>query len=120
MVGGILDVAGVPGFLGNAKELYDQLDPEREEWLAFFGTWWEVFEDEAVVTATLFDMARDRELLGSVLEGGKKGESDQAKKVRLGKAVMRRKEQVLGQWQVAVDGGTLHRARQYRLVMPDV
>lgn len=120
VVGGILDVAGVPGFLGNAKELYEQLDPEREEWLAFFGAWWEVFADEAVITATLFDLARDRELLASVLEGGKKGESDQAKKVRLGKAMMRRKEQVLGQWQVVVDGGTLHRARQYRLVMPDM
>lgn len=35
MVGGMLEVAGVEGFLANAEELYESADPELEEWAAF-------------------------------------------------------------------------------------
>lgn len=35
MVGGILEVANIAGFLGNLEDLYEQADPSQEQWTDF-------------------------------------------------------------------------------------
>lgn len=39
VVGGILKAIGIKGFMENAKQLYDQLDTERQVWVEFFRAW---------------------------------------------------------------------------------
>jgi len=43
VIGGILKVVGIDGFLGNAKVLYEQLDIDRRAWVEFFNVWAEQF-----------------------------------------------------------------------------
>ena len=43
VMGGILEVAGVPGFLGNLEEMYERADAEGGVWRGFVALWWERF-----------------------------------------------------------------------------
>ncbi len=38
-IGGILEYAGIPSFLGNRQTVYDEMDSELNEWNAFAITW---------------------------------------------------------------------------------
>ena len=48
VMGGILEVAGVPGFLGNLKEMYERADAEGGVWRGFVGLWWDRFGTQQV------------------------------------------------------------------------
>jgi hypothetical protein len=43
-IGGILEIAGVKGFLGNADEFYESSDFEGANLRFFVAKWWEKFE----------------------------------------------------------------------------
>jgi hypothetical protein len=45
MCGGILAVAGVPGFLANVEELWENSAPDEAEWEGFLATLWAVYRD---------------------------------------------------------------------------
>jgi len=51
VMGGILDIAGVPGFLSNLEEFYEESDQEGSNWRGFLMGWWEQFgiEERKVV-----------------------------------------------------------------------
>ena len=57
VMGGILEVAGVPGFLGNLKEMYERADAEGAVWRAFVGLWWERFGTRSGGLADLYELA---------------------------------------------------------------
>ena len=59
MIGGILNHAGIPGFLENMNEFYEQSDSEGEILRTFVGAWWEQFGDRSVGVAEM-----DKDLLG--------------------------------------------------------
>ncbi|MGA9820862.1 MAG: hypothetical protein WBQ36_04620 [Desulfobaccales bacterium] len=46
IVGGILQYAGVEGFLGNSEEMYEIGDVEGQEWEAFLAGWHELYGDK--------------------------------------------------------------------------
>ena len=48
VMGGILQVAGVPGFLGNLKEMYERADAEGAVWRVFVALWWDRFGTQQV------------------------------------------------------------------------
>ncbi len=48
VMGGILDVVGVPGFLSNVSHVQVRLNPEDEAWGQFISLWWETFGSLAV------------------------------------------------------------------------
>ena len=52
-VGGILAHAGVPGFLGNLETLYEEMDEEGEQWLAFLTAWEECGGQQGITTTEL-------------------------------------------------------------------
>ncbi len=56
-IGGILDVAGIPGFLGNLDELYEVSDTESQALAAFVAGWWELFQDRPVNAGDLWPIA---------------------------------------------------------------
>ena len=47
VMGGVLEVAGIPGFLGNLNELYEAADSDGQMWREFTGAWWEAYHDGA-------------------------------------------------------------------------
>ncbi len=56
VIGGILESAGIPGFLGNLGSLYENTDEETAQWEAFLQAWQDYFGDLPVTTAHLVEV----------------------------------------------------------------
>lgn len=69
VLGSVLEVAGVPGFLDNLDDFYAEADAEGEAWRAFLGAWREEHGDEEVTAAELLQLATETLDLG---EGGER------------------------------------------------
>jgi hypothetical protein len=111
VMGGILDVAGVAGLLDNADELRRTTTDTQSEWKAFVRYWWEEYGQASVGIDRLFALARRQNVLEQVL--GDKGERSQ--RTRLGQALKRKRDQVVGEFKI-VAAGEDHSDRQlYRL-----
>ena len=57
IISGVLDVAGVNGFLGNLDEMMEASDSEGAVWRSFVETWWGRFGTAEVTTASLYELA---------------------------------------------------------------
>src|SRR5262249_7455851 len=57
VIGGILENAQIPGFLGNLDEFYEAADAEGEVWRSFISIWAERFGETEVGTNDLFPLA---------------------------------------------------------------
>ena len=93
VIGGILEVASIPGFLGNLAELYETSDPEENAFDDFIHSWWLEFGDKSVGVNELLKLAQQRLDLG--------GNTPQAEKIRLGKLLNRNRERRFGQLRLA-------------------
>ena len=49
-IGGVLETAGIRGFLANSNRLYDEVDTEAGEWASFFEKWHVRFGERQVTT----------------------------------------------------------------------
>ena len=78
-MGGILDVAGVPGFLENLTEFYETSDSEGSAWQSFIIAWWGAFGGRNVKVSDLWDEIKSDTALPIA------GDSEQAQKIKLGK-----------------------------------
>ncbi len=54
VIGGILEHAGIDGFLGNLQLMYDTTDTETPQWDLFAETWFKTFKDEPQPTSEIF------------------------------------------------------------------
>jgi hypothetical protein len=80
VIGGILNVAGIQGFLGNLVEFYADADAEGAIVRAFVKMWWTNFAEREVTTADLWSIATEVSLnLGDGTE--------RSQKTRLGKTL---------------------------------
>jgi hypothetical protein len=57
IVGGILETASIPGFLENARELWEGADPEAQAWRCFVEAWAEAHGELPVTAAELVELA---------------------------------------------------------------
>jgi len=86
-MGGVLQVAGIDGFLGNLDQVRKASDSEGAAWRSFVTAWWDRFGTAEVTTADLFDVAILSELdLGSG--------SDPSRRIRLGKLLGRMRDRM--------------------------
>ena len=90
VMGGILAVTDIPGFLSNRTPLYEQGDQDTREWSGFVGKWWERFGALPVTAKDLFEVAKENGLLLS-LWGGR---SPLAAQQRLGHALSAQRDRV--------------------------
>jgi hypothetical protein len=67
VVGGILEHAGVRGFLGNLAELYDEADEEAAQWEGFLEVLGEVYPAEGFTVAQIVADLKDRSRVLEVL-----------------------------------------------------
>ena len=64
VMGGILEVAKVPGFLENLSNVRQDSDELTSDWNAFLDLWWEAHGDNRVRVADLMSILREHVLLG--------------------------------------------------------
>jgi putative DNA primase/helicase len=117
VMGGILKLAGVAGFLTNVDMFLKVADEETREWTEFFTLWWTRFEYKPVGVKVLLGLVESDGLLGAELGDG----NDRSRQTRFGKALRARRDRPIGGYRM-VDAGTDHRGvRQYQLeqVEPD-
>jgi hypothetical protein len=110
-MGGILEVAGVPGLLSNSREFRAKHADKVSEWRAFVTCWWQEYREQSVGVEEVFRLVTQQALLDSVL--GDKGEKSQ--RTRLGLALGKAADRVFGDYCLE-RAGEDHKARQqYRL-----
>lgn len=79
VVGGILEVTGIPGFLGNLAEFYEAADAEGGEIRRLLLAWWEKYETTEVGVRDLFEVATADDVTMDL-----PGKSDRAQRIQLG------------------------------------
>lgn len=113
VIGGVLEVAGIPGFLGNLDEMMAASDGEGEGWSAFIAAWWDRFGTADVGTADLFDVAAFCDPAPPI-----SGNNDRAQKTSFGISIKRMRDRVfrIGARQVrVVKAGIEHKATRWKL-----
>jgi len=109
VIGGILQSADIPGFLGNLDELYRSSNAEAATWRAFVAAWWEQHQETPVGVKTLYALATGGEFDLELGTG-----SEQSQRVRLGKILVQARDRQFGDCRI-VEGGRLRNAVQWRL-----
>jgi putative DNA primase/helicase len=115
IMGGIVEVAGVPGFLGNLKEMYERADAEGAVWRGFVALWWERFGTAEVGVADLFELAQQSELR---LARG----DERAKRTSLGQGLVRMRDRIftVGELRLRVSAaGSFRRAQRWQLELAE-
>lgn len=79
-MGGILEVAGVPGFLTNRRDSRGRTGQEDEDLRVFVAAWWQEHREERVTAADLYPMCEQRALLDSYLRSS----NDRGRRTQLG------------------------------------
>ena len=113
VMGGILDLIGVRGFLCNIDEMLDASDGEGAVWRVFVGQWWDRFGTAEVGTGDLYELALSCEPPLPLGAGG-----DRSQRTRLGKALSRMRDRVFDIAGLKARIGVLgvsHQARRWQL-----
>ena len=108
--GGILEVAGVPGFLTNRHDSEAITTSDDAAWTALCDLWWETFHDDNVTASDLFPLI---EGLPEFPLGG--SPSDRGQRVSFGASLRANRDRIFNGRQIRFVG-TVQRAAQYRLV----
>ena len=88
-MGGVLEVAGIEGFLGNIDEMMAASDSEGAVWRSFVSAWWDRFGTAEVGTGDLFTLATDCEPPLPLGSGNEKSQ-----RTRLGMALAKMRDRV--------------------------
>jgi hypothetical protein len=96
VLGGILDVAKVTGFLGNLDELYSAADDESDQWRVLVKAWWEQFQSTPVRVTDLLPLCCEHDILADLLGQG----SERSQSSRLGRELNRKRDCVFEMFQV--------------------
>ena len=114
IMGGVLEVGSVEGFLGNLDEMLAAADGEGAVWRSFIGAWWDRFGTAEVGTGDLFEVAQATEPPLPLGAGG-----ERSQRTRLGQAFGRLRDRVfdIEGRNLRVDGqGVYQGARRWKLV----
>lgn len=107
-IGGILEYAGIEGFLSNAADFYSVADTEGAAWRTFVAAWWEKFCGDHVGTADLFPLAQDLNCFD--LGTG----SERAQKTSFGRQLGKQRDRVIGDHRI-IFAGAVHRLNKWAL-----
>ena len=115
VMGGLLDVAGVPGFLQDRPQLYAASDGERAAWCHLIRQWNETFGDRPVGVGDLFSLVDgSRDPIDLDLGHG----SERGQKTTFGKLLVAKRDAVIDGFQVA-QAGIYQGAQRWRLIPVD-
>ena len=110
-MGGILEVAGINGFLSNLDDFYEESDAEGRDWRSFVALWFAKFNCSSVGVSSLYRLiAESDELIDLGLGDG----SEQSRKSRLGKRLHQKRDVVFDGFRICAEG-KVNRATQWKL-----
>ena len=120
VIGGILEHAGVGGFMANRAEFFESADADIKMWHDFVKIWWERFGDQAVQAKQLNNLCEEHELMMQVRRDG----TERSQVTILGNALRRARDSIKGEFRVQTDvyvvnAAGSHRNNGYRLVKAD-
>lgn len=118
VIGGVLEVAGIPGFLGNLEEMMEASDSEGAGWSAFIAAWWDRYGTAPVGAADLFDVATLCDPAPPM-----SGNNQHAQKTAFGMSMSRLRDRVFRLETRAVrvrKAGVLHKTIRWQLELCDV
>lgn len=116
-LGGILDIAGVEGFLANADELRRQADSETSEWRAFVHAWWERWNDAWVGVSDLSELLWNDGQRSDLLTTVVRSETQRGAVTQLGMRLSAKRDCVIGRLRLTVGSKPDHVGRlAYRLM----
>jgi len=110
VMGGILEAAGIPGFMANAQEMYARADEESGEWREFVSCWAENFMFRPVTVKELFAMVEENDLLNSL-----SGKSESGQRKALGVRLSKQVDRMFGPYKICKGGSKHDNNRAYRL-----
>ncbi len=111
VIGGILEVAGVPGFLDNIHLLKSSANTLDDAWRHFMARWWEDHEQEYLKAGDLRTLFEADEELAGLLGPG----NEASRTTRLGYLLKKRIGVVLGGLRIQPSGGKAGGTRSFRL-----
>lgn len=113
-IGGILEHVGIPGFLGNAGEMYEMADPVHLEWRGLAIEWWHAHADNWVTATVLAKVADEHDLMTTVLATAN---SERAKASRIGRGLGKQRGRIFSGLRVEtrIEGSQT----MYRLTVAD-
>ncbi len=97
VMGGVLQVVGIEGFLANIDEMMEASDAEGAMWRGFVSLWWDRFGTAEVGSGDLYELALVSEPALPLGAGG-----DHSRKIRLGKALRRVRDRMFDLGHIAV------------------
>ncbi|MDP2358476.1 MAG: hypothetical protein Q8M31_20790, partial [Beijerinckiaceae bacterium] len=89
VIGGVLEVAGVEGFLSNLDEMMEASDSEGAAWNAFIAAWWDRYGTAEVGATDLLDLAISSDPKLPIGRSGKTPDS-----AELGRALSRMRDRI--------------------------
>lgn len=117
IVGGILEYAGVRGFLGNLEEMYEMADGDTQAWEAFLAAWHQDYGERAVTVAEVAKRLKDEQEWMQDISNLRAALPDEladalakrgnAFQVRLGKALSAKRDRRYGPLGLAVQKGPM-------------
>lgn len=99
VLGGILEFAGIPGFLDDRNELFERADAEGAEWRAFVTAWAERLPPGPKSSGELAAFCEREQLLDRVFATGR-GQTQRGLATRLGMALAAREGRVFVGWRI--------------------
>lgn len=112
VMGGVMQVAGLEGFLSNRGRLYEEADAETGDWHSFTKSWWAEYSERAVTASDLLVVLRKSLLLLDVWGG----RTELGAVQRVGHTLHNHRNRIYGEFAIRAagrDAGTGNRA--YRL-----
>ena len=101
IIGGILTVGGISGFLANLDQLYEAADVEGQAWREFTAAWWDAFRTGPKKVSELNQFCEDRELMLRLRGDG----SARSQQIRLGNALTNCRDRSFDGLRVVRQGG---------------
>jgi hypothetical protein len=95
VMGGILEVNGIQGFLSNLDDMRTAQDIEISVWRSFTEAWWQTFGPVEVGAAELYQLVLDKDIPIDLGSG-----SDHSKKIRIGKKTSKMCQRQFGQLRI--------------------
>ncbi len=112
VLGGILEVSGVSGFLSGRERLHSEADKETQEWAALLSNWWSTYGERAVTASEIFTVVKEYKMLLD-LWAGREG---LAASQRFGRALTAKRDRVFGGFKIMGAGrDAVTKSNQYRL-----
>jgi len=112
VIGGILQHAGIDGFLEDTEEFYKTADTETGEWKAFITDWYERFGGTATMPSQLLALAEEKQHVPHA----RTGNSEPSRLAKFGKMLGGLRDRKFGQFQVVVTPNKNRGSNDYRLV----